>query len=122
MRLSRVGKIGFIDEPLMLVYNSPDGISKSSTASAFSTLVIFNKIKRVAPSALALMPHAVSVHRHLILKKKPASARRFLRKALQLSPWAWRLYVRYALTYVPSLYRALIRQQRRRVMSTTGET
>jgi glycosyltransferase involved in cell wall biosynthesis len=122
LRLSRVGPIGFIDEPLMLVYDSADGISKNPVAKAFSTIVIFNKIRRHAPDAPALATHAVAVHRHLMFKGKPRSARRFLHKARAITPGAWRLYPRLALTYAPSLYQALLQGRRRDMVRRPAET
>jgi glycosyltransferase involved in cell wall biosynthesis len=116
IRLSRIGCIGFIDEPLILVYDSADGISKNPIAQAFSTIVIFNKIKRHAPETLALAKHAVAVHRHLMFKGKHRSARRFLHKALQITPKAWRLYLRLALTYVPGFYTSLLQGRRRNMV------
>ncbi len=105
LRLSRLGPISFIDEPLMVNYHSVDGISMNSVASGFSNIVVFNKIKRYAPDSRALATHAVTVHRHLMLRGKSQSARRFLHKALAISPWTWHLYPRLALTYVPLLRR-----------------
>jgi glycosyltransferase involved in cell wall biosynthesis len=122
LRLSRVGLIGFIDEPLMLVYDSVDGISKNRVARAFSTIVIFNKIKRYAPNSRALASHAVAVHRHLMFKGKPRSARRFLHKARAITPRAWRLYPRLALTYAPGLYQSLLRGRRRDMVRRPAET
>jgi len=114
LRLSRQGKIAFIDEPLMLVYDSSDGISKNPLAKAFSTIVIFGKIKRYAPDTSALAIHAITVHRFLMMKGKPRSARRFVLKALSIRPGDWRSYIRLALTYVPSYYGALVRRRRER--------
>jgi glycosyltransferase involved in cell wall biosynthesis len=121
LRLSRIGPIGFIDEPLMLVYDSVDGISKNPVAKAFSTIVIFNKIRRYAPDAPALAIHAVAVHRHLMFKGKPRSARRFLHKALEITPGAWHLYLRLALTYFPDLYQLLLQGRRRGMVRRTTE-
>lgn len=112
LRLSQKGKIGFIDEPLMLVYNSSDGISKDPVASAFSTIVIFGKIKRRFPESPALAVHAVTVHRYLMMKNKPKSARRFLRKALALKPKNPTNYLRLALTYAPGFYGPLLLRRR----------
>ena len=114
LRLSRQGRIGFIDEPLMLVYDSLDGISKNPLSKAFSTIVIFGKIKRHAPNSPALAVHAVAVHRILMMKGKPRSARRFLRKALAINPGDWRIYLRLALTYMPDQYVRLLRQRHER--------
>jgi glycosyltransferase involved in cell wall biosynthesis len=109
IRLSRQGRIGYLDEPLTLVYNSFDGISKNPLASAFSTMVIFGKIRRLAPGDPAQVPTALTVSRHLMLKGKPRSARRFVARAISLDPTNPRHYVRYGLCLMPGAYRSLRR-------------
>jgi glycosyltransferase involved in cell wall biosynthesis len=108
--LSRQGKIGYLDEPLTLVYNSFDGISKNPLASAFSTMVIFGKIRRLAPGDPVQVPTALTISRHLMLKGKPRSARRFVARAISLEPKNPRHYLRYGLFLVPGFYN---RMQRR---------
>lgn len=117
IRLSRAGKIKFVDQPLMIVYNSVDGISKISRASAYSTVIIFGKIKRLHPDSKALASAALQVNRHLMEQGKPRSARRYLRKAIAITPGNLRLYLRYALNLMPGLYAALIRRK----ASRTGQ-
>jgi glycosyltransferase involved in cell wall biosynthesis len=109
MRLSRAGRIRFIDQPLMIVYNSADGISKNRRASTYSNVLIFGKIRRHRPDAPALAAQAVRVNRLLIQQGKPRSARRYLRKAIAIEPGNLRLYLRYGLNLVPGLYLRLIR-------------
>lgn len=109
IRLSRQGKIGYLDEPLTLVYNSFDGISKNPLASAFSTMVIFGKIRRLAPGDPVQVPTALLVSRHLMLKGKPRSARRFVVRAISLDPRNPRHYLRYGLCLMPGVYRGLRR-------------
>lgn len=111
LRLSRQGPIAYIEEPLVIVYDSADGISKNPVSKAFSTIVIFGKIKRLHPNARALAPHALTVHRQLMLKGKPASARRFLHKALSLEPAKPALYARLALSHLPGLYARLLHRR-----------
>ena len=111
LRLSRQGRIGYVNEPLMIVYNSPDGISKDPAATAFSMIVIFGKIKRFDPRTRALVPAAISVHRNLVMKNKPRSARRYLLKALSLKPFDVTIYLRLALTFVPGYYSSLLRKR-----------
>lgn len=112
IRLSRTGKIKFVDQPLMIVYNSADGISKISRASAYSTVIIFGKIKRLHPAAKALASIAVQVNRYLMEQGKPKSARRYLRKAIAITPTNPRLYLRYGLNMMPGLYGRLIARRR----------
>lgn len=111
IRLSRVGKIKFIDQPLMIVYNSTDGISKISRASAYATVIIFGKIKRLKPDAKSLATIAVEVNRRLMEQGKPKSARRYLRKALSISPTNPKLYLRYGLNLMPGLYSRLLHRK-----------
>jgi len=120
LRLSQQGKIGFIDEPLMLVYDSSDGISKNPVAKAFSSIVIFGKIKRRFPDSAALAVHAVTVHRFLMMKDKPKSARRFARYALAMKPKSPANYLRVALTYVPGFYGPLLRRRREQFKSSAS--
>lgn len=119
LRLSQKGKISFIDEPLMLVYDSSDGISKNPLASAFSTIVIFSKIKRRFPQSQALAVHAVTIHRYLMMKGKPRSARRFVRKAMALKPKSPVNYLRLALTYFPGFYGPLLQRRREKYKSSS---
>lgn len=119
LRLSQKGKISFIDEPLMLVYDSSDGISKDPAASAFSMIVIFGKIKRRFPKSPALALHAVTIHRFLMMKGKPKSARRFVRKALALKPTNPVNYLRLALTCAPRFYGQLLRRRRKQFKSAS---
>ncbi len=119
LRLSQQGKISFIDEPLMIVYDSFDGISKDPAASAFSMIVVFGKIKRRLPDAPALAAHAITIHRFLMMKGKPKSARRFVRKALALKPGDPAHYLRLALTYVPGFYAPLLERRREKFKSSS---
>ena len=114
LRLSQQGPIGFIDEPLMIVYDSPDGISKRRTASPRSMIFIFGKLRRQGREGRALARHALSIHRLLLLAGKPRSARRFLLKAIALDPRQAHLYARLALSYAPGLYQGLVRTRRTR--------
>jgi glycosyltransferase involved in cell wall biosynthesis len=120
IRLSRVGKIKFVDQPLMIVYNSSDGISKISRASAYSTVIIFGKIKRLHPKSKALASAAVQVNRHLMEQGKPRSARRYLCKAIAITPHNPRLYLRYMLNLMPGLYERLIRRKAARTDRLAG--
>ena len=122
LRLSQQGPIAFIDEPLMIVYDSEDGISKRSSASPRSMIVIFGKLRRQGRESRPLARHALTIHRLLLLSGKPRSARRFLRKAIALDPARVDLYARFALSYAPGLYGRLVRKRRlrRRLRATTA--
>jgi hypothetical protein len=69
---------------------------------------MFGKVKRLHPGSKALVPIAVMVNRHLMFEGKPRSARRYLAKAIQLSPASPGLYVRYMLNLMPSFYMRLL--------------
>ena len=47
IRLSRQGPIGFGEPPLLVVFDSPDGISKNRRSSIASQVRIFSKLRRM---------------------------------------------------------------------------
>ena len=112
IRLSQRGKIAFCDLPLTVAYDTPKSISKDFRAKGFSSIVIFGKVKRYAPDTSAVALHAMIVHRHLIFRGKSRSARRFLIKAMIISPQSLHLYPRFILSFAPKLYAILLRRRR----------
>lgn len=116
IRLSRLGPIGYIDTPQVIVFDSPDGISKRETANAYSTMMIYGKLKRHDPNASPLGALSLDISRQLMEKGRPRASERFLRKAISLQPRRISLYLRLALTRFPSLYRRLIAWRRGRML------
>ncbi len=112
IRLSRYGKLGFLDIPQVIVFDSPDGISKNKASHAYSTLMIFGKIKRHDPEAPSLPGWALAISRQMMMNGRPKASRRFLRRAIKGMPFKPKLYLRYVLTAFPGLYQKLVLRQR----------
>ncbi len=116
IRLSRFGLIGYVDTPQVIVFDSPDGISKKEHANAYSTMMIYGKIKRYDPTAPPLAALSLDISRQLMEKGKPRSSERFLRKAIDLQPRRLSLYLRLILTRFPVVYNQLIIWRRKRML------
>jgi len=114
IRLSRLGPIGFIDTPLVVVFDSPDGISKNRRASLASQVRIFSKLRRSDVSSDTLSAHAVGVARLLSYEDRYKAARRYLGWAVSRTPTRPKCWVRYALSLSPLVARAVSHRQRRR--------
>jgi glycosyltransferase involved in cell wall biosynthesis len=101
IRLAEQGPIGFLDDPLVVVLISEDGISRQHRASAASFVRVYGKIRRKAgadPELLATL--ASTTASKLRDVGRPRAARLYLRRALTLRPLAARLYAKYLHTYV----------------------
>ena len=100
IRLSARGKIGFLDDPLVVVLMSEDGISRKNRSSAASFVRVYGKIRRQSddPALLAELASQTSSKLRNIGRK--ASARRYLRRALQLRPFDPKLAGKYLYTFV----------------------
>jgi glycosyltransferase involved in cell wall biosynthesis len=120
IRLSRQGPMGFIEAPLVVVSDSPDGISKNRKASVFSYLVIFNKLRRMGVEERALAPHALSASRQLMRHGRPAASRRYLKWTMAREPSRPGHYLRYALSLHPPLYRAVMERRGKRRRAGAG--
>jgi glycosyltransferase involved in cell wall biosynthesis len=101
IRLAEQGPIGFLDDPLVVVLISEDGISRRHRASAASFVRVYGKIRRKPladrETLAALAAATASKLRNV---GRPRAARRYLRRALALRPLAPGLYARYLRTYV----------------------
>lgn len=115
IRLSRTGPIGYIDTPHVIVSNSADGISKNEAANLRSMVMIFGKIRRLAPETPSLPRLALDISRSLMVFERPKASRRYLALALGRRPFDPKLLARMALSRFPGLYRALIARQRARM-------
>lgn len=121
LRLSRIGKFGFLPEPLYLtVRQLPkaglDGhISVDANYSARSYVAVIFKMRRAGVGDRLLLRHYQSAARYLMRTGRFLSARRYLCKALKtnpLSPTSWRLY---AFSHMPRLYAWLRKRDSRPV-------
>lgn len=113
IRLTRVGKIGFIPEPLYLVqvHFSPEineqRISRSTRFSAQSFVRITGKLRRAGQAGPDLAMHYTTTARHLLRLGRRGFAQRYLRAAIRLSPTTPKLWVHYLLSFNPALHARL---------------
>ncbi len=121
LRLTRLGKFGFLPEPLYLaVRHEPKAgtgwhVSVNARYSARSFVAVLFKLRRAGVADRLLVGHYLSAARFLMRTGRFASARRYLGRALQtspVSPTGWRLYV---LSHLPRLYAWLRRNDNRPV-------
>jgi glycosyltransferase involved in cell wall biosynthesis len=98
IRLSAQGRIGFLDDPLVVVMYSPDSISRNARFSAHSFVTIFGKIRRRSndPKLLADLASNVSSHLRKVGRRKAALL--YMRKAISLSPYTPKNYAKYLYT------------------------
>ncbi len=110
LRLTRLGKFGFLPDPLLLVVRQmpkagADGhISINDRYSARSFVGVLFKLRRVGVTDRQLYRHYLSAARFLMRSGRFSSARRFLGMALKVKPVSvsgWRLQ---GLSYFPRLY------------------
>ena len=117
IRLSRQGPIGFGETPLLVVFDSPDGISKNRRSSVSSQVRIFSKLRRMEVDREAertvLTRHAVGVARLLLRSGRPRAARRYLGWALASGRLSAATLLRYAMTSMPRVYGWHMRTRRR---------
>lgn len=100
IRLSAQGKIGFLDDPLVLVMYSDNSISRNHAYKAASFVRIFGKIRRETDDPELLSDLASQTSSKLRAIGRGRSARLYLRKALALDSLQPRLYAKYLYTYV----------------------
>jgi glycosyltransferase involved in cell wall biosynthesis len=109
IRLSRQGPIGFGEAPLLVVFDSPDGISKNRRASVSSQVRIFSKLRRTEAARTeagraVLTAHAVGIARLLLRFGRSRAARRYLGWALASGRFSLGVLLRYAVTSTPGVY------------------
>jgi glycosyltransferase involved in cell wall biosynthesis len=100
IRLAEQGPIGFLDDPLVVVLISEDGISRRQRFSAASFVRVYGKIRRkptADPELLAYLASQTSSKLRNIGRRR--SARRYLRRALALRPLEAKLYAKYLYSY-----------------------
>ena len=118
IRLSRQGPIGFGEAPLLVVFDSPDGISKNRRSSVASQVRIFSKLRRMEvdrAGRAVLTGHAVGVARLLLRFGRPRAARRYLGWAMAGGRLSVGMLLRYLMTSAPRAYawHMRVRQQLR---------
>ena len=118
IRLSRQGPIGFDEPPLLVVFDSPDGISKNGRSSVSSQVRIFSKLRRMntdwkEAERQVLTRHAVGVARLLLRSGRTRAARRYLGWALASGRLSAATLLRYAMTSMPRVYGWHMRTRRR---------
>ena len=102
IRLAEQGPIGFLDDPLVVVLISEDGISRKPRSSAASFVRVYGKIRRKPQADASLLAYLASqTSTKLWHVGRPRAARAYLRRALKLRPFAPKLYAKYLRTYVP---------------------
>lgn len=110
IRLSRHGLIGFVETPLVVVHDSPDGISKNRRSSVFSHVRILAKLRRTVAETSAendadraiLAGQAVDAARLLLRAGRPRAARRYLGWAIRNGPFSPAAVLRYAIASTPA--------------------
>jgi glycosyltransferase involved in cell wall biosynthesis len=101
IRLAEEGPIGFLDDPLVVVLISEDGISRKGRASAASFVRVYGKIRRKPEADAGLLAYLASqTSTKLWHVGRPRAARAYLRRAMRLRPFEPRLYAKYLRTYV----------------------
>ena len=114
IRLSRLGPIGYLDAPLVVVFDSPDGISKNRRASLASQVRIFRKLRRAGVAPATLAAQAVAVGRLLSYEDRHRAARRHFAFALAQAPRRPAIWVRWVTSFHPTAARLISWRQRRR--------
>jgi glycosyltransferase involved in cell wall biosynthesis len=101
IRLSERGRIGFLDDPLVIVMTSEDSISRNCRYSAVSFVTIYGKIRRRTRDRQLLASHASAVGTKLRRIGRTSAARLYFRKSIQLDPAVPRTYLKLLYTYFP---------------------
>lgn len=108
LRLTRLGKIGFIPKPFIFVSTPLDPsiaatrVSKSKRQGARSFARITGKLKREGFKGPALARHYSSAGRTLIFLGKVKSGRRFLKGSFLMNPLNPKVWIRLVLSYIIS--------------------
>jgi glycosyltransferase involved in cell wall biosynthesis len=107
LRLSELGEILFVDEPLAVAYRMEDSISLPSRRSVFSMLRIANRMKRRGVDRRVVAGHVAGLGTRLGYYGKPVLGRRLIAWALRARPTSWRLWARYGASFLPGATRAV---------------
>lgn len=110
LRLTRLGKFGFLPEPLYLTllqvaHESTEAqISTNERYSARSFITITGKLRRAGVAPKELAAHYMVTGRLLLRENRPALARRYLGASLRGRPRKLRTLTLYAVSFAPWLY------------------
>ena len=110
LRLTRLGPLGFLPEPLYISSYAPrsaddnDHISHNARYSALSYLRITGKLRRGGWSGTSLARHYAAAGRYLMQIGRPGSARRYFRAAMVLRPGQPKIWIHFMLSHLPTLY------------------
>ncbi len=119
LRLTRVGKLKFLPEPMYLapISKSPavraQHISRLPRYSAQSYVRISGKIRHAGLSTPAMAGHYGAAGRYLVMIGHPVLARRFFRAALAEKALAPKYWAHLAFTHLPSLHRRILSRELR---------
>ncbi len=101
IRLSALGPIGFLDDPLVVVLIGEDGISRKKRSSAASFVRVYGKIRRRPEAGTALLAYLASQTASKLRNiGRPRAARRYLARAIRLEPLGPKPWVKYLQTYL----------------------
>lgn len=110
LRLTRLGKIGFVPKPFIFVSISLDPnvaatrVSKSKRQAARSFARITGKLRHEGFKEPALAHHYATTAQALLFLGKVKPARRFLKASLSINPLVPKVWIRLALTYTIKWY------------------
>jgi glycosyltransferase involved in cell wall biosynthesis len=100
IRLSARGRIGFLDDPLVVVMYSDDSISRNRRFKVFSFVRIFGKIRRQTTDRRLLSALASEVSSKLHTAGRRRSERRYLARAIGWDPLNAKAYAKYVRSWL----------------------
>ncbi len=110
LRLTRLGKFGFVPQPLYVFSYAPrsasgnDHISHNPRHSMKSYAYITGKLRRGGYVGPELAKHYAAAGRYLMRMGRPRRAQRYFGAALKLTPTRPKLWAHYLLSHVPRLH------------------
>jgi glycosyltransferase involved in cell wall biosynthesis len=118
IRLTRLGKIGFLPAPLVLTPTAlkaeviSQRVSRSATYSTSSFVRITGKLRRAEVEKATLSIHHASAGLSLLHRGRPRFARMYFRRSLREKPFAPRVWAHYLFSFTPRVH-TVIRNLRR---------
>lgn len=102
-RISEIGELAFVDEPLVMTYIQGDSISTLSRAALYSQFIIANKMKRRAVPRSILAPKWARLGYGIGKNGFPRRGHILLRAAITESPLNHRFWLRYLMNRLRTL-------------------